>query len=69
MAVVTSDFHMPRRRAIFQVTAALAGAALWQDPDRFGLPCLLIARTFILYLFASRATCHLSGRPAPNSLI
>lgn len=34
LAVVTSDFHMPRSKSIFQVTAALAGEALWQNPER-----------------------------------
>ena len=32
--MVTSDFHMARSRRIFEVAAALAGEALWHDPDR-----------------------------------
>ena len=38
LAVVTSDFHMPRSKSIFQVTAALAGSSLWQDPERRAPP-------------------------------
>ena len=34
LGVVTSDFHMPRSRAIFETCFGLAGAALWDDADR-----------------------------------
>lgn len=36
--MVTSDFHMPRSRAIFETCFSLAGAALWDDPDRCRSP-------------------------------
>jgi hypothetical protein len=36
--VVTSDFHMPRSRAIFETCFGLAGAALWDDPGRCRSP-------------------------------
>ena len=36
-SVVTSAFHMPRSRAIFETCFALAGATLWDDPDHFRL--------------------------------
>jgi hypothetical protein len=35
--VVTSDFHMPRSRAIFEFCGRAAGATLWGDPLRFRL--------------------------------
>lgn len=34
VAVVTSNFHMPRSRAIFETCFSLVGAALFDDPDR-----------------------------------
>lgn len=37
LGVVTSDFHMPRSRAIFETCFALVGTALFDDPDRFRL--------------------------------
>lgn len=36
-SVVTSAFHMPRSRAIFETCFALAGATLWDDPDHLQL--------------------------------
>jgi hypothetical protein len=41
LGVVTSDFHMPRSRAIFETCFRLAGAELWTDPDRCRRPCML----------------------------
>lgn len=34
---MTSAFHMPRSRAIFETCFALAGATLWGDPGHFKL--------------------------------
>ena len=36
-SIVTSAFHMPRSRAIFETCFALAGATLWDDPAHFRL--------------------------------
>ncbi len=35
--MVTSAFHMPRSRAIFQTCFALAGASLWADAQHYEL--------------------------------
>lgn len=37
IAVVTSDFHMPRTRAIFDFVYSLAGEELRRDPLHFSL--------------------------------
>ncbi|KAK9803666.1 hypothetical protein WJX72_009662 [[Myrmecia] bisecta] len=37
LSVITSDFHMPRSRAIFQHCFTLAGRTLWLDSNRFSL--------------------------------
>lgn len=40
VAVVTSDFHMPRSAAIFAATARAIGRSLYGDADRFSLTFL-----------------------------
>ena len=58
LAVVTSDFHMPRTRDLFEAAAGLAGRELWGDAARMQLLLDLIQRGIVACIMHAATACR-----------